>query len=368
MKVPFLDLTSPCADIKAEINSAIQKVIASGWYILGPEVAAFEAEFAEYCGVSHCVAVGNGLDALQLILRAMDIGPGDEVIVPAHTFIATWLAVTHVGATPIPVDISMQSYNLDTNLIEVAITPKTKAIMPVHLYGRPARMDIISDIAKRYGLKVIEDAAQAHGTRFQGRRAGSLGEAAAFSFYPGKNLGALGDGGAITTNDSDLADHMRLLRNYGSKQKYVHTHLGVNSRLDELQAAVLRVKLRKLDVWNQRRKEIAAYYCERLSRLDLVLPSTVVDEESSWHLYVVRSYARERVLAQLADRGIGALIHYPIPPYRQDAYRTMVGNPDQFPVTEKICSEILSLPIGPHLNDCQVELVINSLCEIFVSR
>jgi dTDP-4-amino-4,6-dideoxygalactose transaminase len=364
MKVPFLELISPCADIQTKINDSIQKVINSGLFILGPEVEGFEAEFAEYCGVSHCIGVGNGLDALQLILRAMGIGPGDEVIVPAHTFIATWLAVSHVGATPIPVDISIQSYNLDPALIEAAITSKTKAIMPVHLYGRPARMDVISDIAKRHGLKVIEDAAQAHGACFQGNRAGSLGDAAAFSFYPGKNLGAIGDAGAITTNDSDLAEQLRLLRNYGSKQKYVHACAGVNSRLDELQAAVLRVKLRQLDLWNQQRKEIATRYYETLSKLDLVLPITVADEESSWHLYVVRSSARERALAHLADSGIGALIHYPIPPYRQEAYKAIVENPDFFPVTEKISSEILSLPIGPHLSDSQVDLVINCLHKI----
>ncbi|MBW6512828.1 MAG: DegT/DnrJ/EryC1/StrS family aminotransferase [Desulfuromonadaceae bacterium] len=364
MKVPFLELTGPCAQIQSEINAAIQKVINSGWYILGPEVEAFEAEFADYCGVSHCVGVGNGLDALQLILRAMGIGPGDEVIVPAHTFIATWLAVTHVGATPIPVDISLQSFNLDSSLIEAAITTRTKAIMPVHLYGRPARMDLISEIAKRYRLKVIEDAAQAHGARFQGRKAGSLGDAAAFSFYPGKNLGAIGDGGAITTNDPKLAELLRSLRNYGSDEKYVHTHAGVNSRLDEIQAAILRVKLRQLDRWNQRRREISSIYSANISESDLVLPSSHFEEESSWHLYVVRSSIRDRLLNDLQKSGVGVMIHYPVPPYRQDAYKSTSNHCDQFAVTDAICAEILSLPIGPHLTDRQVDLVVNTLKNI----
>jgi dTDP-4-amino-4,6-dideoxygalactose transaminase len=365
MKVPFLELISPCADIQTEINAAIQRVIKSGWYILGPEVEAFETEFANYCGVSHCVGVGNGLDALQLILRAMDIGPGDEVIVPAHTFIASWLAVSHIGATPIPVDISIKSYNLDPDLIEAAITSKTKAIMPVHLYGRPARMDVISDIAKKHGLKVVEDAAQAHGASFQGDRAGALGDAAAFSFYPGKNLGALGDGGAITTNDPVLADHLRSLRNYGSKEKYVHTAAGVNSRLDELQAAVLRVKLRQLDTWNQRRKIIAALYSAQLSDTDLILPSVEVGEESSWHLYVVRTSAREKIMTHLAAKGVGAMIHYPIPPYRQGAYKSSLNDVGRFPISDSICDEILSLPMGPHLSDSQAGYVSDCLIETF---
>jgi dTDP-4-amino-4,6-dideoxygalactose transaminase len=361
MKVPFLELTSPCKDIHAEISSAMQRVFDSGWYVLGPETEAFENEFASYCGVKHCIGVGNGLDALQLILRAMDIGPGDEVIVPAHTFIATWLAVSHVGATPVPVDIDERSFNIDADLIGAAVTSRTKAIMPVHLYGRPARMDRILAIAREHGLKVIEDAAQAHGARFKGKMTGSLADAAAFSFYPGKNLGALGDGGAITTDDPGLAERLRCLRNYGSDEKYVHTEVGHNSRLDELQAAILRVKLRQLNSWNQRRKDIAETYNERLNAVGLVLPEISDVEESTWHLYVVRSSVREQLQNYLGKNEIGSLIHYPIPPHRQGAYRKANISPDHFQTTEKICNEILSLPIGPHISDAQLDFVIDAL-------
>ena len=361
MKVPFLELTSPCKDIHDEISSAMQRVFDSGWYVLGPETEAFEAEFANYCGVSHCVGVGNGLEALQLILRAMGIGSGDEVIVPAHTFIATWLAVSHVGATPVPVEIDERSFNLDPDLIGASITSRTKAIIPVHLYGRPARMDKILSVARAHGLKVIEDAAQAHGARFRGAMAGSLADAAAFSFYPGKNLGALGDGGAITTNDSLLAERLRRLRNYGSSEKYVHTDIGFNSRLDELQAAVLRVKLGQLDFWNRRRRDIAAIYSEKLSETDLVLPDSTEDEESSWHLYVVRTSIRKQVQQHLEKKRIGTMIHYPVPPYRQGAYKLSNIPPELFQTTERVCREILSLPIGPHVSDKQLDFIIGVL-------
>lgn len=361
MKVPFLELTRPCKDIHADISSAMQRVFDSGWYVLGPETEAFEAEFATYCGVSHCIGVGNGLEALQLILRAMGIGPGDEVIVPAHTFIATWLAVSNVGATPVPVEINDRSFNIDADLIGAAITSRTKAIIPVHLYGRPARMDHILAIAREHGLKVIEDAAQAHGALFKGKKAGSLGDAAAFSFYPGKNLGALGDGGAITTDDNVLADRLRCLRNYGSNDKYVHTEIGHNSRLDELQAAILRVKLAQLDVWNRRRKEIAETYNEQLNGVDLVLPEISDDEESAWHLYVVRSSDRDELQKALAQHEIGSLIHYPIPPYRQGAYRGTKMSKESFLTTGKVCKEILSLPIGPHLSSEQIDFVAKTL-------
>lgn len=364
MNVPFLELTIPCVDIREELDAAMRRVLDSGWYILGPEVEAFEEEFARYCGVTYCVGVGNGLDALQLILRAMDIGPGDEVIVPAHTFIATWLAVSNVGATPVAVDISEQSYNLDPALLEAAITPKTRAIMPVHLYGEPAQMDLIGAVASKYGLKVIEDAAQAHGAIFQGRKAGALGDASAFSFYPGKNLGAVGDGGAITTNDAVLAGRLRTLRNYGSNEKYVHVVAGVNSRLDEMQAAILRVKLRQLDKWNARRRAIAALYSEKLSGSGLILPVTATDATSSWHLYVVRAEKRCEVQEYLAQQGVTSLIHYPIPPYRQGAYSGMAGPFGFFPVSDHIADKILSLPMGPHLNDHQVVFAADCLLKI----
>ena len=263
--IPFLDLRASYLELKTALDSAFQRVMASGWYILGEELKAFEAEFAEYCNVKYCVGVGNGLDALHLILRAMDIGQGDEVIVPSNTFIATWLAVSYAGATPVPVEPDEATYNIDPSKIEAAITEKTKAIMPVHLYGQPADMDPILKIAARHHLKVIEDAAQAHGARYKGKRTGSLGDAAGFSFYPGKNLGAFGDGGAVTTNDSTLAERVRRLSNYGSQVKYAHDVKGFNSRLDELQAALLRVKLRHLDAWNGRRRQIAAQYLRKLN-------------------------------------------------------------------------------------------------------
>jgi len=364
MNVPFLELTTPCTEIKPDLDEAIRRVLDSGWYILGPEVEAFEEEFARYCGTRHCVGVGNGLDALCLILRAMEIGPGDEVLVPAHTFIATWLAVSQVGAVPVPVDILEQSYNLDPGLLEAAITPRTRAIMPVHLYGRPAQMDLICVVAKKHGLKVIEDAAQAHGAIFQGRKAGSLADAAAFSFYPGKNLGAIGDGGAVTTDDPFLAGRIRTLRNYGSNEKYVHEVAGVNSRLDELQAAILRVKLGRLDHWNQRRQKIAALYTEKLSGGRLLLPVTPGDSVSSWHLYVVRTDNRAQVQRDLALQGIATMIHYPIPPYRQGAYTASGDTFGSFPATDRISAGILSLPMGPHLNDNQVDFVADCLMKI----
>src|SRR5665213_3171304 len=264
MKVPFLELKPAYLELKDEFDAAYHRVMDSGWYLLGKELEAFESEFTQYCEVKHCLGVGNGLDAIHLILRGYDIGPGDEVIVPSHTFIATWLGVTFAGATPVPVEVNPQTYNLDSNLIEAAITPRTKAILPVHLYGQTADMDPIMEIARRHKLKVVEDAAQAQGARYKGRRAGSLGDAAAFSFYPGKNLGAFSDAGAVTTNDLQLAERMARLRNYGSKIKYQHEEVGLNSRLDELQAAFLRIKLRHLDEWNERRSKIAAVYLDRL--------------------------------------------------------------------------------------------------------
>lgn len=363
-KVPFLDLHAPYLELREELDAAYHRVMESGWYILGKEVEAFEAEFATYCGAKHCIGVGNGLDALHLILRAYDIGPGDEVIVPSNTYIATWLAVTYAGATPVPVEPDEQTCNLNPALIEAAITPRTRAILAVHLYGNPADMDPIMAIASRHGIKVIEDAAQAHGALYRGQRAGVLGDAAGFSFYPGKNLGAQGDGGAVTTNDPHLAERVRTLRNYGSRVKYVNDIKGVNSRLDELQAAFLRVKLSRLDEWNQRRESIAARFSRELSDSGLILPVTTVDTTSAWHLYVVRSGGRDQLQQYLQGHGIGTLIHYPIPPSRQEAYAELGYGTGAFPIAEQIAREVLSLPIGPHLGEEAVGYIIERIAKL----
>ena len=344
--IPFLDLKAPIKELCKETKQAIQRVLDSGWFILGEEVKKFENAFAEYCGVGQSIGVANGLDALFLILKAMDIGPGDEVIVPSNTYIATWLAVSYAGATPIPVEPDIRTYNIDPTLIEAAITPRTKAILAVHLYGQPADMDPIIALAKKYDLKVIEDAAQAHGARYKGQRVGSLGDAAGFSFYPGKNLGALGDGGAITTNDSALAEKIRVLRNYGSQTKYHNLYKGYNSRLDEIQAAVLLERLKKLDEWNDRRKDLAQTYLQGLGG-PLALPFVPDWADPVWHVFVVRHPERDQLQAQLHTQGIGTVIHYPIPPHQQSAYAEMASC--SFPISEKIHREILSLPIGPHL-------------------
>ena len=350
MTVPFLDLKAPYAELRAELDEAYQRVMQSGWFITGEEVERFEAEFAEYCGAKHCVGVANGLEALHLVLRAWDIGPGDEVIVPSNTYIATWLAVSYCGATPIPVEPDPSTFNIDPERIAEKITAKTRAILPVHLYGRPAAMDAIMSLAESRGLRVLEDAAQAHGATYRGRRAGSLAHAAGFSFYPGKNLGAQGDAGAVTTDDAALADRIRLLRNYGSRVKYYNEEKGFNSRLDEMQAAFLRVKLRHLEAWNARRVAIASTYSTALaSAKNVVAPATTPGCESAWHLYVVRSPSRDELQRHLTSRGIGTLIHYPVPPHLSGAYASDGARDDAFPVATRLASEVLSLPIGPHL-------------------
>ncbi|MFO1431414.1 MAG: DegT/DnrJ/EryC1/StrS family aminotransferase [Candidatus Competibacteraceae bacterium] len=359
--VPFLDLKSPHLKLYPELETAFKRVVQSGWYILGQEVEAFEQEFAAYCETEHCVGVGNGLEALHLILRAYGIGPGDEVIVPANTYIATWLAVSYAGARPVPVEPDERTYNLDPALIEAAITPRTRAILPVHLYGQPADMDPIEAIAARHDLKVIEDAAQAHGARYKGRRVGGLGDATGFSFYPGKNLGALGDGGAVVTNDADLAKKVRVLRNYGSQVKYHNEVKGFNSRLDELQAALLRVKLPHLDDWNERRRQAARMYLEQLTDTDLGLPWVPEWAEPVWHLFVVRHPQRDALQQRLQQAGIGTMIHYPIPPHLQPAYAEMGFGEGTFPVTEAIHREVLSLPMGPHVELIQQDQVIQVL-------
>jgi dTDP-4-amino-4,6-dideoxygalactose transaminase len=351
MKVPFLDLEPAYLELKEELDAAFRRVMKSSWFVLGQETAAFETEFARYCSAKHCVGVGNGLDALYLILRAMDIGEGDEVIVPANTFIATWLAISQTGAVPVPVDSHEKTFNINTDLIEAAVTSRTKAVMPVHLYGRPAEMDKISATAERYGLKVIEDAAQASGASYRGRKTGTLGDAAGFSFYPGKNLGAFGDAGAVVTNDDRIAERVKLLGNYGSKVKYRHGEKGVNSRLDELQAAFLRVKLGKLDEWNARRRKLAGLYQDVLSDIPgLTLPGTDGEEEHSWHLYVIRHPERDVVQTRLEEAGIGTLIHYPVPPYLAPAYEEMGSKGSDFPVSSRLAREVLSLPMGPHMD------------------
>ena len=361
MKIPFLDLRAAYLELKDEIDSAVARVLDSGWYILGEEVEAFEAEYATFCEAEHCVGVGNGLDALTLALRALGIGAGDEVIVPSNTYIATWLAVSAVGATPVPIEPIEATYNIDPGRIEAAITPRTKVILPVHLYGQPADMDPILAIADKHGLAVVEDAAQAHGARYKGRRIGAHGDIVCWSFYPGKNLGAMGDGGAITTNRADLAERVRMLRNYGSREKYVNEVRGVNSRLDPIQAAVLRVKLKHLDEWNGRRARLARQYSEALADTDLILPHVPEWAEPAWHLYVVRSKERDILQARLADAGIGTLIHYPIPPHMQQAYADAVFREEDFPLARQLAAEVLSLPMSGHPSPNTATLVSTAL-------
>lgn len=358
--IPFLDLTAPYLELKQELDEAIARVVSSGWFIGGGEVDQFEVDFAQYCGATHAVGVANGLDALHLALRAMDVGPGDEVIVPSNTYIATWLAVSQCGATPVPVEPDARTYNIDPALIEAAITPRTKVILPVHLYGQPADMDPILAIARKHGLRVLEDGAQAHGARYKGQRLGGHGDAVAWSFYPGKNLGAMGDGGAVTTNDAQLADRLRVLRNYGSRVKYVNEVQGYNSRLDPLQAAILRVKLAHLDEWNARRSAIAARYQLGLADCGLTLPHVPDWAEPAWHLYVVQYPKRDALHKALADAGVGTLIHYPIPPHSQQAYADGGWALGSLPLAERMANEVLSLPIGPHLQSDQVDTVITA--------
>ncbi len=359
--VPFLDLKAGYIEIKDELDAAYQRVMDSGWYILGAELEAFESEFAAYCGAGYCVGTGNGLEALHLILRAYGIGPGDEVIVPANTYIATWLAVSQCGARPVAVEPLESTYNIDPARIEAAITARTKAIMPVHLYGQTAAMDEVNAIAARYELKVIEDGAQGHGALFKGRRAGSLGDAAGFSFYPGKNLGAFGDGGAVVTSDRDLVEKIKALRNYGSQIKYHNEIKGYNSRLDEMQAAFLRVKLGKLDDWNERRRSLAERYLQYLDPDYYTLPVVPEWAEPVWHIFAVRSTRRDAVLQHLADRGIGAMIHYPVPPHLQPAYRELEIGAGAYPLSEIIHREIFSLPLWPQMSLAQQDYVIEVL-------
>lgn len=359
--IPFLDLKAPYLELKQELDEAIARVVSSGWFIGGSEVDQFEADYAQYCGATHAVGVANGLDALHLALRAMDVGPGDEVIVPTNTYIATWLAVSQCGATPVPVEPDARTFNLAPALIEAAITPRTKVILPVHLYGQAADMDAILAIARKHGLRVLEDGAQAHGARYKGQRLGAHGDAVAWSFYPGKNLGAMGDGGAVTTNDAQLADRIRVLRNYGSRVKYVNEVQGYNSRLDPLQAAILRVKLSHLDEWNTRRSAIAALYQQGLAGCGLTLPHVTDWAESVWHLYVVQHPQRDALHQALTETGVGTLIHYPIPPHLQQAYASAGYGQGQFPIAEQMAKQLLSLPMGPSMSESDAQQVIEAV-------
>jgi dTDP-4-amino-4,6-dideoxygalactose transaminase len=360
VSIPFLDLGATWRELRPELDAAWHRVMDSGWYVTGRELEAFEREFATYCGARHGIGVANGLDALHLVLRAWGIGPGDEVLVPSNTFIATWLAVTYAGATPVPVEPDPATHLLDPARLEAAITPRTRAIVPVHLYGQTADMQAIQEVAQRHGLKILEDAAQAHGATELGRRAGSLGHAAAFSFYPGKNLGAYGDGGAVTTDDDALAEQVRLLRGYGSRVKYQHEVAGFNSRLDELQAALLRVRLHHLDAWNARRQAIADLYLRELTGLPgLRLPVVRPGAHPAWHLFVVRSTHRAELMAFLHDRGIGTLIHYPVPPHLSGAYADLHVAPQ--PIAELLAAEVVSLPIGPHLSLADAAQIVHAV-------
>lgn len=361
--IGFLDLGAATRELEGKIHAAVARVVDSGWYVGGPELTAFEEDWAQYCGADHAVGVANGLDALHLALKAVGVGPGDEVIVASNGYIATQLAVTMAGATPVPVEPDPATHNLDPARIEAAITARTKAILPTHLYGQPADLDAIGTVAEAHGLVVIDDAAQAHGAAIRGRKLGGAGAAiTCWSFYPSKNLGALGDAGAVTTNDAELAARVRRLGNYGSDVRYVNQDLGVNSRLDPIQAAVLAVKLARLDEWNARRAGIAAYYNDALAGLDgLTLPHVPNWADPAWHLYVVRARNRDRLAARLAEAGVQTLIHYPIPPHRQQAYASMGLGEGSLPIAEQLAGEVLSLPIGPHLGMDQAERVAEAV-------
>jgi dTDP-4-amino-4,6-dideoxygalactose transaminase len=366
IKVPFLDLAAAQQELRVDLLKSVARTIDSGWFITGQECKLFEQEFADYCGVKHCIGVGNGLDALHLILRACNIGPSDEVIVPSNTYIATWLAASYAGATPVPVEPDITTFNIDPGKVEEKITANTKAVLAVHLYGRPAEMSQLREICARRNLMLFEDAAQAHGSLVTGQKTGALSLAAGFSFYPGKNLGALGDAGAVTTNDDAIADRVRLLRNYGSRKKYYNEFKGFNSRLDEVQASFLRVKLRLLDDWNQRRKKIALKYIANLDGIsEISLPDPGNLDEHTWHLFVVRSNKRDGLSEYLARQGIGTLIHYPVPPHLSEAYADLGMSKGDLKIAEELADTVLSLPIGPHMSEQQVDYVIENIHKFF---
>jgi len=360
MQVPFVDLSAQYQRIAPAVHQAIDQVLQRTDFILGQDVAAFEEEFAAYCGVQHGVGLDSGLSALELLLRAYNIGPGDEVITPANTFIATLLAISSVGATPVLVEIHPQTYMIDVDAVRVALTPRTKAIMPVHLYGHMVDMGPLMALATRHALVVIEDASQAHGARYNGVRAGALGHAAAFSLYPAKNLGAYGDAGIVVTNDDAIARRLRLLRNYGSVQKYQHEVQGYNRRLDTLHAAVLRVKLRHLDEWNGARRSHAAAYTQLLADA-VICPQSAPNVEPVYHLYVIRTADRDGLQTHLRQRGIATVIHYPTPPHLQPAYHALGYRRGDFPITESYAQQILSLPLFPELTAVQLHYVVDNV-------
>lgn len=359
--ISFLDLKLPYQLLKEEIDEAVSRVLSSGWYIGGTECEAFEKEFADYCGAAHAVGVANGLDALHLALRALGVEPGDEVIVPSNTYIATWLAVSQCGAIPVPVEPDPGTCNIDPARIDAAITEMTKVILPVHLYGQPADLDPILILARNRGLKVLEDAAQAHGARYKGCRIGAHGDAVAWSFYPGKNLGAMGDAGAVTTNNPEIADRVSVLRNYGSRVKYINEVKGFNSRLDPLQAAILRVKLAHLDDWNAQRASVAAIYDREFKNIDLQTPQVAPWAEPVWHLYTVQHDSRDAFRMRLENEGVQTLIHYPIPPHLQAAYGDLGYGQGSFPIAECIHQRTLSLPIGPFMPMKAVEAIVKAV-------
>lgn len=363
MRVPFLNLQAAHADLQDEIEEALLRVAQSGYYVLGPELEAFEEAFASYVGSAHCAGVANGLDALRLGLMSKDIGPGDEVIVPSNTYIATWLAVSQCGATPVPVEPMQDTYNIDPEAVRAAITNRTKAIIPVHLYGQPADMDALNAIAQEHGLFVLEDAAQAHGARYKSRRIGSSGTAA-WSFYPTKNLGALGDGGALTTDDHEVANRTLQLRNYGSILKYENDVLGLNSRLDPIQAAVLQVKLTALDKATSQRQHIAKCYSDAFSAGGLCVPFVPSWADPVWHLYVLRHDDRASFQKRLTEVGIDTVIHYPIPPHLQKAYAHVGFKRGMFPLAEKMAADVLSLPMCPSQTDEQTQYVIETVLRV----
>jgi len=360
-KIPFVDIQTQYQNLKSEMDAAVLRVMARGDFVLGDDLVQFEREFAAYCGVSHCMGVADGGNAIQVALRALDVGPGDEVLVPAHTFIASVLGIWQAGATPVLVDVDPRYYTIDPVAAAKAVTSRTKAILPVQLYGQPADMDPLLDLAKKHGLVVVEDAAQAHGAEYKGRRCGSLGDAASFSFYPGKNLGAYGDGGGITTARADVAEKIRIFRNYGQHPKNVHPTKGINSRLDTMQAAVLRVKLGHLDGWNAKRREAAARYHALLKGAPIGLPEAAPWSTSVWHLYVIQVSDREAVQNALDDVGAAHGIHYPTPIHLQPAFADIGKGPGSFPVSEALASRILSLPIFPEITEEQQVRVANAV-------
>lgn len=360
--IPVLDVGASYAELREEIDAAVTGILASGWYIGGAAVEQFEAEFASYCAAEHCVGTGNGLEALALSLRALEVGPGDEVIVPANTYIATWLAVTSVGATLVPVEPDPLTHCIDAERIRAAVGPRTRCIMPVHLYGHPCPMEAILAVAREHDLVIVEDAAQAHGAAVDGRKLGSHGDAVAWSFYPTKNLGAFGDAGAVTTNRPEVAERIRYLRNYGSKEKNVHEVKGVNSRLDPIQAAILSIKLRYLDEWQDRRQRLARFYGDAFAGLNSIIAPTVASGSThAWHLYVMRFDERDAIADRLAASGVASAVHYPTPPFRQDAYSEFAARSSEWPISDRLANSVLSIPMGPHLDLQDAEQVAEAV-------